>query len=154
MEGASENPAMEGSQPKTFTQEELNEIVGSAKKKERAKYSDYEKYKAAFAELEQLKEKDKSELQKATERAEAAEKELAAVQAREAMSKAAEEISKKTGVPPAVLRGDTVEEMEAHAEALKPFFVKNPAPHVNTGSSSTESGGTGDPLRDAINNAL
>ncbi len=40
------------------------------------------------------------------------------------------------------------------AEVLKPFFAKDAAPSVNTGSPSTEKQGSGDPLRDAINQML
>lgn len=153
-EGATEeNPAMEGSQ-KTLTQDEANALIGNARKKERAKYANYEEYKAAFEELQQLKEKDKTEAQRALERAEAAEKELADIKAKEALAKAAAEIAERTGVPAEALRGGTPEEMEAHAEVLAPFFKKESAPKVNTGASSTESSGSGDPLRDAISNAL
>lgn len=153
-EGAIENPAMEGSQPRTFTQEEVNALMGKTRKEERAKFSNYEEYKAAADELAKLKEKDKTELEKATERAEAAEARLAEREAAEAIALAAREVSKATGVPEEALRGATREEIEAHAEVLRPFFAKGAAPVVKTGSPSTEERGTGDPLRDAISNAL
>jgi hypothetical protein len=151
---ANENPAMEGSQPKTFTQEEVDRLMGDLRKKERARYAGYDEYKAAADELAKLKEKDKTELERATERAEAAEAKLAEREAAEAIALAAREVSKATGVPEEALRGSTREEIEAHAEVLKPFFAKGAAPSVNTGSPSTEEGGSGDPLRDAINQML
>ena len=151
---ANENPAMEGSQPKTFTQEEVDKLMGDLRKKERARYASYDEYKAAAAERAKLTEKDKTELLKATERAEAAEARLAEREAAEAIALAAREVSKATGVPEEALRGSTREEIEAHAEVLKPFFAKGAAPVVQTGSPSTETSATGDPLRDAISNAL
>lgn len=153
-EGANENPAMEGSQPRTFTQEEVNALVGKTRKEERAKFSGYEEYKAAADELRELKEKGKTELERAMERAEAAEAALAEREAAEAVAEAVREVAKATGVPEEALRGSTREEIEAHAEALKPFFAKDAAPSVNTGSPSTEGKGSGDPLRDAINQML
>lgn len=154
-EGAQQNPAMEGSAAeRTFTQEEVNALMGKTRKEERAKFANYDQYKAAADELAKLKEKDKTELQKATERAEAAEAELAERKAADAAAQAAREVAKATGVPAEALRGATREEIEAHAEVLKPFFAKGAAPVVQTGSPSTEAKGSGDPLRDAINNAL
>ena len=54
-------------QERTFTQSELDAIVGDRLKRERAKYADYDEAKAALDELTQLKEASKSELQKAVE---------------------------------------------------------------------------------------
>lgn len=145
---------MEGSQPKMLTQDEVNAIVGKTRKEERAKFSNYEEYKAAAEELRKLKEKDKTELERAVERAEAAEARLAEREAADAIAQAAREVAKATGVPEEALRGTTREEIEAHAEVLKPFFAKDAAPSVNTGSPSTEEKGSGDPLRDAINQMM
>lgn len=150
---ANENPAMEGSQ-KTFTQEEVNALMGKTRKEERAKYAGYEQYKADSEELAKLRDKDKTELQKATERAEAAEAALAEREAKEAIAQAVREVAKATGVPEEALRGANREEIEAHAEALKPYFANGAAPVVDAGSPSTEQSSSGDPLRDAINNAL
>ena len=153
-EGANENPAMEGSQPKTFTQEEVNALMGKTRKEERAKFANYDDYKAAAEKLKQIEEKGKTDLQKATERAEAAEAALAERKAAEAVAEAIREVSKATGVPEDALRGASREEIEAHAEALKPYFSKDAAPSVPTGAPSTEAQASGDPLRDVINQAL
>lgn len=131
-EANAQNPSMEGSEPKTFTQEQVNALVGSARTHERQKYPNYEQYKAAFEELEKIKEGEKSDLQKAIERAEKAEGERNALQAEKDKSSWASEVAKATGVPAEVLRGSTKEEMEAHAEALKPHFSKSAAPVVGS----------------------
>lgn len=106
---ANENPAMEGFQPKTFTQEEVDRLMGDLHKKERARYVGYDEYKAAAGELAKLKEKDKTGLQKATERAEAR---LAECEAAEAIALAVREVSRATGVSEEALRGSTCEVLE------------------------------------------
>ena len=60
------------------TQEEFDKVTATIKYKERQKYTNYEEYKKAAGELEQIKEANKTELEKAIQRAEAAEKALAA----------------------------------------------------------------------------
>lgn len=59
------------------TQEELDAIVQKRLAKERAKYSDYEELKSAAEKLRDIEDANKSELEKATERATALEAELA-----------------------------------------------------------------------------
>ena len=92
----SDNAARGGSNEKTFTQEQVNDLI--AKRLARAKSTppdDDEELKAKAAELDQLKEAGKTELQKATERAEKLKKELDGLKAeakrREEVAKAAEE---------------------------------------------------------------
>lgn len=154
-EGAGENHAMDGSQnPKTFTQEEVDKLMGDLRKKDRAKYARYDEYKAAAEKLAEIEEKGKTDLQRATERAEAAEAKLAEREAADAVAEAVREVSKATGVPEDALRGASREEIEAHAEALKPYFSKDAAPSVPTGAPSTEAQASGDPLRGVINQAL
>ena len=46
----------------------MNTLVGQAKLKERGKHKDFDSYKAAFEELQAIKEKGKSELQKAIDK--------------------------------------------------------------------------------------
>ena len=52
---------------RTFTQAEMDAIIGDRLKRERAKYADYDEAKAALDELTKLKEASKSELEKAVE---------------------------------------------------------------------------------------
>ena len=61
---------------KTFTQDEVNAFVGERLAREREKYADYEALKEKAAKYDQAEEASKSELQKATERAEKLESEL------------------------------------------------------------------------------
>ena len=63
-------------QNRTFTQEEVNAIVGKRLAEEKGKYSDYEEIKAKAAKFDEAEEANKSELQKAMERANNLEAEL------------------------------------------------------------------------------
>lgn len=53
---------------KTFTQEEVDNIVSSRLKREGAKYADYEELKAKASKFDEMEEANKSELQKANEK--------------------------------------------------------------------------------------
>ena len=103
------------------TQEEFDAAIKS--RIERAKKSaipaDYEDLKAKAAKFDEIEEQNKSELEKATERAEAAEKELAGLKHAADVAKWKAAASAATGVPVAALRGDTEEEITTHAEAIK-----------------------------------
>ena len=59
---------------RTFTQAELDRMLGERAARERAKYADYDALKVAQAELQTIKDAQKSELQRAQEAKEAAEK--------------------------------------------------------------------------------
>ena len=61
-----ENTAAE--QVRTFTQEEVNAIVGRRVAETSAKYADYEELKTKAQAFDAAEEASKSELQKATER--------------------------------------------------------------------------------------
>lgn len=124
-----ESPAAEGSQG-LLTQEQVNTLVGNARTKERAKYARYDEYKAAFEELEALKESQKTDLEKATSRADALQAELDALKAREQMAAWRAEVAQASGVPAEAISGATKEEMEAHAETLKKLFPQHAAPVV------------------------
>ena len=56
-------------QGRTFTQDEVNAIIGKRLAEDRAKYADYEALKEKAAKFDEAEEAAKSDLQKATERA-------------------------------------------------------------------------------------
>ena len=94
--------------------------------------------KGAADKLKKIEESEMSAIEKAQAEAKAAKAEAESLKAekeREAWVKAA---SKKTGVPAELLRGSTEEEIEAHAESLKPYVGKNAAPVVDLGNPSSE----------------
>ena len=89
--------------------------------------------KSAADRLAEIEEAQKTELQKAQERAEAAEKRAAEFESKQQIAEWKEAISAKTGVPVGVLRGTTEEDIKAHAESLKQFLPDpNARPRVGT----------------------
>ena len=110
------NPAEDtATQPaRTFTQAEVDAIIGDRLTRERAKYQDYEdlKQRAAAA------EKTSAELQ--TQKAKAAElkAQLDALQKDIEARNARDKVSAETGVPANLLTGQTEEENKALADAI------------------------------------
>lgn len=150
---APENPAAEGSQG-LLTQEQVNTLVGNARTKERAKYPNYDEYKAAFEELKELKDSQKSDLEKATSRADELQKELDALKAEKERKSWREEVSKETGVPADVIAGDTKEEMAAHAESLKKLIPDSTKPIVASDGFAPAAGGAGKSTREQFAEAM
>lgn len=96
------------------SQEEFEKALGKRLAHERSKFADYEDVKAKAAQLDELQEAGKSELQKMQEAVEAAER-----RAKDAESKALRtEVAAEKGVPVSVLTGYSREELVASAEAL------------------------------------
>ena len=106
---------------KTFTQEEVNGIVAERLARDRKNYADYESLKEKAAKFDELEEKNKSDLQKETERAEALQKELDAMKKAESIRSVRETVAKENNVPADLLTGETEEECKAQAEKLIAF---------------------------------
>lgn len=104
---------------KTFTQEQVNEIVKERLARAKADVpADYEDLKAKAARLDELEEANKSELEKLNEQyAKLQSDHERLVRANEVRAWAAE-VSAETGVPASILRGGTKEEIEDHAKAI------------------------------------
>lgn len=118
---------------KTFTQAQVDAIVGDRLARERAKYSDYDELKAQASKYTELEQSSQSELQAALERADASaarvaelEKQIADKEAAEAHQKLVNKIAKKYRVPADLRRfmsGTTVEELTEEAELLGASFA-------------------------------
>lgn len=128
------------------SQEEFDKRLASRLNRERAKFSDYDELKAKSAKLDELEAANKSELQKLSERAEAAEKR--AVQAE--FTALREKVARTKGVPASSLTGETEEELNASADELIAWRDQNsthkPKPPVKDLKSGTT--GTDTPDRD------
>lgn len=109
---------------KTFTQDDVNRIV--AKRIE--KYSDYAELKEKAAKYDEQVEANKTDLQKATEKAASLQAELDAIKAAEQIRTMREEVGTRKGVPATLLTGKTPEECEAQAEALL-IWAKDTTPN-------------------------
>jgi len=128
---------------KTFTQAEMDAIIGERLNRLKAKYADYDELKTKADAYDEAAEASKSELQKAVERAEKAEAELNSMKAER---KRAEEVAKaaaENGVDAELLArmsGDVAENaafLKAQMEA-KPRYE---AVH-DAGETAPPSGGT------------
>ena len=79
--------------PKTFTQEDVNRIVANRV----SKYSDYEELKAKAAKFDEAEEAQKTELEKAQERANKLQSELDGIKAAEELRKMRDEVLRDYG---------------------------------------------------------
>ena len=84
---------------KTFTQAELNAIVEDRLKRDRAKYADYEELKTKAAEYDKQTESNKTELQKATEKATKLQAELDRLNKNNEIRAARDKVAKEMNVP-------------------------------------------------------
>ena len=135
MTGQNQEPITQNAEPtateptqKTFTQEDVNRIVANRV----AKYSDYEALKEKAAKFDEAEEAAKSDLQKATERANSLQAELDAMKSAEQLRKMREEVASDKGVPANLLTGSTKEECEAQAAAMIEW-AKPTYPNVKDG---------------------
>lgn len=122
---------------RTFTQAELNAIVQERVGETKAKYGDYEELKAKAIKYDEQVEAEKSELQKANERADGLQAELDAIRTAQQVRTMREDVATAKGVPASLLTGSTQEECEAQADALVKWAKPSGYPKVPDG---------GDPL--------
>lgn len=124
-----------GQQENTFepitSQEQLDRIVTNRLTRERAKFSDYDELKGKAARLDQLEAESKSELQRAQEHSADLQRQLEAYKLKEQRDQWAKEAALETGVDASLIRGNTAEEMLAHAQAIK--ALRPAYPVINDG---------------------
>lgn len=115
---------------KTFTQAELDTIISDRLKREREKYSDYDAMREKAAKLDEIEEASKSELQKATERAEKLESELTQLKHANEIREIRERVATETGVPASLLSGETEDVCAEQAKAIMEFKSTSGYPAV------------------------
>lgn len=126
-------------QTKTFTQEEVNAIVADRLDRERKKYDGFDELKAKAAKLDEIEEANKSELQKANEKAQALEAELNGYKKANEIRTLREQVANETGVPANLLSGEDEESCKAQAEAIKTYASKgNAYPQIRDGGEITK----------------
>jgi len=136
------------------TQDELNRIISERVARERAKTADYADLKAKAAKFDEIDAQSKSEVEKATEKAAAIERERDQAQSR--LNRL--EVALEKGLSPSQAKrlvGDTREELEADAdELLKDLGDSNkprsPKPDPNQGRSGSGTASTADQFAAAI----
>jgi len=144
---------------KTFTQTELDAIIGDRLKREREKYADYEQLKEKAGRYDAAEEASKSELQKATEKAESLQKQLDALVAENTRRSVREKIATEKGVPANLLSGDTEEDCRKQADAILEFAKPAGYPKVKDGGealppTNAKSGSTNQQFADWFNQNL
>ena len=118
---------------KTFSQSELDAIISDRLKRERDKYADYDSLKEKATRLDEIEEASKTELQKATERAEKLESELTQLKRAEEIRQIREKVASTTGVPASLLTGETEEACTEQAAGILSFKTSAPYPTVKDG---------------------
>ena len=87
---------------RTFTQEEVNELMGKVRRETRDKFRDYEDLKKKADAYDEAQEASKSELEKAR-------------------SELRQKVSTETGVPASLINGDDEESMAINAKAIAEY---------------------------------
>lgn len=118
---------------RTFTQKELDDILQARLGKERARYADYEDLKAKAAKLDELEAANKTELQKATEKAESYKKELEALKKSAEVNAIRAKVATEKNIPVNLLTADTEEACIAQAEGILNFAKPGAYPVVRDG---------------------
>ena len=111
-------------EPRTFTQDEVNAIVADRLTRERAKYADYDDLKGKAGRADE-----------ADSRAAALQQQLDAMKADNDRREMKQRVSTATGVPAALLTGETEEACTAQAQEILKFSA--PAyPNVRDGGTA------------------
>lgn len=94
--------------------------------------------------LAEIEEASKSEAQKAADRLAAAEAKVAQYESERQQREWVKQVAEATGLPADVLRGSTLEDIQAHADSLKSHISKEPpaprGPHVPTEGTQADHG--------------
>lgn len=116
---------------KTFTQAEIDAIIEGRLAREKQKYADYESLKEKAGKYDEFQQQNKSELQKATEKANALQAELDKLKKEDTVRQVREKVSKELSVPTELLSGDDEESCKKQAEAILKFAKPKSYPGTN-----------------------
>lgn len=115
---------------RTFTQSEMDAIIRDRLKREREKYADYDALKEKAGRFDAAEEAQKSELQKATERADALQAQIDSMLKADNVRKIREKVAHETGVPATLLNAEDEETCKAQAKAIMEFAKPGAYPAV------------------------
>ncbi|KAB7790738.1 helicase [Bifidobacterium leontopitheci] len=108
--------------------------------------------KAAADELQQLKESQMSEAQKAEARTARLQKELDALKAEKQTAEWRAQVAEESQLPASLIVGDSLEAMQAHAKAVNEYVASKTGRRLpgmpNAASQPAAAGSSGDWLRD------
>ena len=130
------NQENQANETKTFNQAELDAIVQDRVKRERAKYDGFEDFKAKAQKYDEQEEANKSELQKAQERALELEEKLKKKEHEESIREMKKKIADELKVPADLLTGETEDECRTQAQAIMSFATSQGYPTVKDAGES------------------
>lgn len=141
------------------SQSDLDRIIADRLSRERAKFADYDDLKAAADRLEQIEQENKSEAEKQADLIAELKSKVTDYETRDQIAEWKSEVSGSTGVPANVLAGTTLEEIQEHAETLKPFIAESttptkPAPLIVPAEGKTPPALNSSALEDALRKAV
>jgi len=124
------------------SQEELNKLIGERIGKVKSQFADYDTLREKASKFDEVQEQSKTELQKAMERAEAAEKRAVEFEHTALKTRIASEL----GVIPEVIQGSDEETMRASAQRVLDWANQGkrtppPAKKLASGSAATTKDG-------------
>lgn len=146
-------------QEKTFTQDEVNQIVQERLFKERKKYGeiDIDALKASEASLKAQIDESVAKLTAETERADALKAELDSIKKSNEIRDIREKVAKESGIPADLLHGEDEETCKAEAEKLIDFARPKTYPTVKDGGEAiapTVKQSTRDQFAEYVNKSL
>lgn len=132
--------------PRTFTQEEVNAMMGKVRREVEGKYAGFDDLKAKAARYDEAQAAAKTDLEKAVERADRAEAEARALREAKARADLAAEVSAATDVPAALIQGDDEEAMRASAGAIAAWAASSHVAPADKGGAAGVAPATADSI--------
>lgn len=130
------------SENKTFTQAEVDSIVGERLARERQKYPDYEELKTKAAEYDKAQEANKTELQKAQEANAKLQAKLEGMEKEKKLLDTRSKVAKEKGIPADLLTGEDEDTCKAQADAILKFAKGPKYPSVKETKHETSPNAT------------
>ncbi len=124
------NNAGQQAENKSFSQAEVDAIVGERLARERAKYPDYDDLKSKAAEYDKLQEASKSELQKAQEKSAKLQAQIDTMKKASQVRDIRDKVSHDTGVPVELLSGEDEDSCKKQAESILKFAKGSKYPGI------------------------
>lgn len=138
-EAGEKQPDQEQEQVQSFSQDDVNRIVQERLQRERDKFSDYDELKAAAERAEEVEAEKQALAVKVAE-----------FESEKELRELVDDVADAKGVPAGVLKGGTREELEAHADLLKPH-LQSTGPVVR-GQEKRPDAVSADPLQEFARN--
>lgn len=153
---AAPDKAPEQPAEKTFTQADVDRVVGERLAREKEKFGDYDDLKAKAERLKEIEDANKSESQKLTDQIAALQKQIAekdAEVAKASLTSLKTSVAASKGVPAAGLTGTTKEELEASADELIAWRDANKPPRKPPAGLKSGASSNGDTSANAMERA-